>query len=371
MMRGDISRQTNAPIAAKSELTEEIKRLALSLGFARVGVAQADSAALEHDRRRLLSWLEAGHHASMSYLAKSAHVRCDPAHASMLPGVRTIVVLAAPYPRPRPAHGPARGCVAGYAQGRDYHDVLYKKVRKVSAFLRQRGYRSRCSVDSMPVLERAWARIAGLGFIGKNCCLIVPGFGSYVFLSTVLTNAELRPDEPLKRDCGQCDVCLQHCPTGALLDGYLLDARKCISYLTGVCRESIPDDLKALIGDRLLGCDACQQYCPYNASLPATQNTDCAFSDRIFADLFDAERILRMDEQTFNERSRGSALRKVGRERMARNAAIVLGNSGDRKFCDLLPEVGRVDPSALVRDAANWAARAIADRKTPNRVSHL
>jgi epoxyqueuosine reductase len=346
-----------------SELTHEVKRFARSLGFARVGVANAECSALEADGRYFRAWLEAGYHGSMSHLERSVEVRCNPAHPSMLADVKSVLVLAASYAQQDRENTGAKGRFARYARGRDYHNILYKRVKKIAALLRQYGFRSRCSVDSMPVLERAWARKAGLGFIGKNCCLIVPGLGSYVFLATVLTTAELVPDEPIKRDCGQCEICLKHCPTGALLSEYLLDARRCISYLTGVHRGPIPSEFRSRIGDRMLGCDACQEACPYNFSENNDRDTssvlltDCAWKE------FDADAVLQMDDATFTQNARATVMRKTGRESMARNAAIVLGNSADSKYRDILLKVARTDPSQVVRDAAAWAVRNLSHEK--------
>jgi len=228
----------------------------------------------------------------------------------MLAGVKSILVLAAPYERQDQDGFPARGRIARYARGRDYHDLLYKRIKKIAALLRERGQRSRCSVDSMPVMERAWARIAGVGFIGKNCCLIVPGLGSYVFLATVLTTAELCPDEPLGQSCGQCEICLKRCPTGALLAPYRIDARGCISYLTGVHRGPIPIALRRPIGDRLLGCDACQEGCPYNRSGTIAQEADNPLTADTHWSAFDAEAILGMDEESFCKNARATVMPK-------------------------------------------------------------
>lgn len=344
------------------KLTLEVRQFAQGLGFTRTGVARTERSALETDSRRFRSWIEAGFHGSMTYLEKSANVRCDPAHPSMLDGVRSVLVLAAPYARSNREIRRTQGRFARYTRGRDYHNILYKRVKKIAALLRKHGYQSRCSVDSMPVLERAWARKAGLGFIGKNCCLIVPGLGSYVFLAAVLTTAELDPDEPLKRNCGRCAICLKHCPTHALLSEYRLDARRCISYLTGVHRGPIPYEFRSPIGDRILGCDACQEPCPYNRSERNDRITDSVLTTDSAWNEYDADAILQMDDATFSEKARGTVMRKTGRESIARNAAIVLGNSGESKYRDILLKAAQNDPSEVVRDAAAWAARSIANK---------
>jgi len=342
-----------------SDLTHEVRQFARDLGFIRVAVARAQRSTIEKESRQFRSWIEAGYHGSMTYLEKSAQVRCDPANPSMLTGVKSVLVLAAGYTRLEQETSRVQGRFARYARGRDYHNILYKRVKKIAALLRRYGYHSRCSVDSMPVLERAWARNAGLGFIGKNCCLIVPGFGSYVFLATALTTAELVPDRRLEQDCGQCDICLKHCPTGALQSEYRLDARKCISYLTGVHRGPIPTEYRSQISDRILGCDACQEVCPCNRPEYNDGDSDIELlTDRVWTG-FDADAILQMDDETFARNTRATVIRKVGRERMARNAAIVLGNSGEPMYRDLLLKTVRSDPSEVVRDAAAWAARVV------------
>ncbi len=346
-----------------SKLTHEVKQFARGLGFARAAVARAERSALEADSRHFREWLEAGCHGSMTYLQRSVEVRCDPGHRSMLNGVRSVLVLAASYARQGGGSTGTVGEFARYARGRDYHNILYKRVKKIAALLRQYGHRSRCSVDSMPVLERAWARYAGLGFIGKNCCLIVPGLGSYLFLATVLTTAELDPDEPLEQDCGQCDICLKRCPTNALLSEYRLDARRCISYLTGVHRGPIPNAFRSQIGNRILGCDACQDACPYNLSENNERGTDSVLLTDNAWNGFEADAILQMDDETFAQNARATVMRKTGRESMARNAAIILGNTRDPKYRDLLLKVARSDPSEVVRDSAAWAARNISRGK--------
>ncbi len=309
-------------------LDGEVRRRMEELGFARVGIARAE--ALEPEGDQLRAWLAAGRQGQMDWMERTADVRADPRHPGMVEGAVSVVVGAFPYAREADRVGPAPGRVARYARGRDYHNVLSKRLRKVVAFLRERGHEARFSVDSRPVLERAWAERAGLGFVGKNSCLIVPGLGSHVFLATVVTTAELRVDAPIKRRCGTCRACLDACPTDAFVGPRELDARRCISYLTIEHEGTIPPEHADQMGDWIFGCDACQDVCPYNrTSLPDPAATEPFAPHRRFQDV-DAEALLAMDEPTYLRWAEGSPLRRAGLERMQRNARIVLANGKRR-----------------------------------------
>jgi epoxyqueuosine reductase len=336
-------------------LSGEIKALALELGFARVGIANA--AELPEDAERLRAWLAADHHGQMAYMAETAQVRADPRHPDMMPSARSVIVVATAYAR-APALGPlpGGGRVARYAQGRDYHPVLYDRLRALKRKLRDAGATARACVDSMPVLERAWAVRAGLGFIGKNACLIVPGLGSHVLLSAVLTSAELVPDVPMKERCGSCRLCLDACPTNAFVAARTLDARKCIAYLTIEHEGSIAPGLRDGMGAWLFGCDVCQDVCPYNRAEPPQPIAADPHAPRDRLRELGTEDFLNMDEAVFDRYTRGTALRRAGREGMARNAAVVLGNAGDKRHLPLLEKVAARDESEVVREAAAWAS---------------
>lgn len=342
--------------------TAELKAFARALGFARVGVARAGPLDPEGDRLR--AWVAEGRHGEMSWMADTVEVRADPGHPGMLPGAHSVVAMAAPYAREdRGVVGPSPGRVARYARGRDYHNVLGKRVRKLVRRLRDGGYEARASVDAMPVLERAWAQRAGIGFIGKNSCLIVPGLGSHVLLACVVTTADLEPDEPMSARCGACRACLDACPTDAFIEARRLDARRCIAYLTIEHRGAVPEELRSHMGDWVFGCDACQDVCPYNrTSVPPEEVTAAFASDGRLAST-SAEALLAMDEAAFAEWSRGSPLKRPGRSGMARNAATVLGNVGGRYHLRVLLRVAERDPDADVREAARWAARRIEARE--------
>jgi epoxyqueuosine reductase len=333
----------------------EIKRLAFELGFARVGIARAE--ALSEDGQRLRAWLAAGHHGQMAYMQENVEVRSDPRHSGMLPSACSVIVLATAYTRSRALEGPAPGRIARYAQGRDYHPVLYDRTRPLRRYLQAAGEQVRACVDTLPTLERAWAARAGVGFVGKNACVIVPGIGSHVLLSLLITSAELEPDAPLRERCGGCRLCLDVCPTRAFVAPKQLDARRCISYLTIEHDGAIDESLRADMGPWLFGCDACQDVCPFNRgrAVPHGPSGPDHFAPRERLAELGAEDFLAMDEACFDRYSRGSPLRRAGRESMARNAAIVLGNSRERRYLPVLARAAERDPSEVVRDAARWA----------------
>lgn len=333
-------------------LTAALRARAAELGFARTGVAAAGPLAPEAQHLRV--WLADGCHGTMAYMARTEAVRVDPCHPGMLPEARSVLVLVTPYARVEPPRGPAPGRVARYAQGRDYHNVLHRRLRKLTVLLREAGHAARASVDTMPVMERAWAQRAGIGFIGKNCCLIVPGLGSHVFLSAIVTSAELVADEPMAERCGRCTRCLDACPTEAFRQPRSLDARRCISYLTIEHRGPIELGLRQGVGDWLFGCDVCQDVCPYNATAPAPPQATAPFAAGEQFEM-DAEALLGMDAASFDRHFEGSPLRRAGRDGMARNAAIVLGNVRPRRSLPVLREAAEADPSEVVREAARWA----------------
>jgi epoxyqueuosine reductase len=344
-----------------SDLKARLSSRASELGFQRLGVASAEPLGVEAERLR--DWLHAGRHGEMGYMAETAEVRANPRHSGMLPSARSIVIMATAYARSEPPAGPAPGRVARYAQGRDYHNILLKRVRKLAAMLRTEGHLARVGVDSMPLYERAWAQRAGLGFIGKNCCLIVPGLGSHVLLSTLVTSAVLEPDAPIKERCGECRACLDVCPTRAFVGPRELDARRCISYLTIEQRGSIPRELREGMGSWLFGCDACQDVCPFNRTRPRPEAETTPFATHARFHEHDASALLTMDEAQFVAYADGSPIKRPGRVGMARNAAVVLGNVGERRHLHVLESAAREHDSPLVRETADWAAREIRKRE--------
>lgn len=358
---------SGTPSEGSTALRSELETAARSLGFVRFGVARA--VPLETEGERLRVWLERGYHGSMKWMETTAEVRADPSHEGMLPGSLSVVVLVTPYgARAGIGEREGLGRIARYAQGRDYHTVLRKRLRKLVALLRGQGFQARASVDSLPVFERAWAERAGVGFVGKNCCLIVPGLGSHVFLSTLVTDASLPNDAPMKSRCGSCRLCLDACPTEAFVEPRSLDARKCISYLTIEHRESMPAELEEQVGPWLFGCDVCQDVCPYNHGRgDSLEDTEHAAQPDAFAPHprfvgLGADAWLTMDQDAFAAHTEASPLRRPGRDSMARNAAVVLGNVGERRHLVVLDKAHQTDRSEQVREAAARASRRLLAR---------
>ena len=345
------------------DLTEDLKQRVIALGFARVGVAKAEP--LHPETAQLSAWVRQSHHGSMDYMARTADVRCDPTHAGMLPQAQSIVVAAASYGggSPNPDLGP--GKIARYAHGRDYHAVLHRRLDKVARWLRQCGFATRCAIDRLPVLERAWAQRAGVGFIGKNCCLIVPGLGSHVLIATLITAAPLRADMPIQSGCGTCRRCLDACPTEAFVAPHQLDAKRCISYLTIEHRGAIDESLRGRIGDWFFGCDACQDACPYNhGKAQQSAAVDGLGPDARWSQLTAAD-FLSQPAEEVSQWLVGSALRRAGPESLARNAAMVLANTGDRRHLPVLHQAANSHASAVVREAASVAALQLESRAEP------
>ena len=340
-------------MSQNAQLTARIKAEAEAVGFARVGVAQAG--ALDEEGMHLDAWLAAGRHGQMSWMATTAAVRKDPRDPNMLENAKSVIVMAAPYVRRNAYEGPPPARIAKYAVGRDYHNVLTKKGRKVARVLQEAGFIARVAVDSKPVFERAWAERAGVGFVGKNCCLIVPGVGSHAFLACVVTTAPLSPNEPMSRRCGSCTLCLDACPTRAFSGSRSLDARKCISYLTIEHRGAIPAAHRKALGPWAFGCDVCQDICPYNQTSGAADGSLDAFEPGDRWTGVDAAGLLQMTEDRFRAWAEGSPVKRAQHEGLARNMALVLGNRGEEIHLPVLDEARRNHPSEVVREAAEWA----------------
>ena len=298
-------------------LTESVKALASELGFDLVAVGPAGPP--EHGPA-LRRWVEAGHAATMGYLARRQEERLDPAH--LLPGVRSVVCVALNYYQGE-AVDPSWKPVARYAWGRDYHDVIAPRLDRLAEHLHHAaGARSRGYVDTGPVLERDLAARAGLGWIGKNTMLLHPRLGSWFFIGVVLTTAELAHDQPLADRCGSCRACLDACPTGAFVAPYVLDARRCVSYLTIEHRGDIEPERRAGMAGWQFGCDVCQDVCPWNGKAPVTTATD--FEPQ--APFPGAAAIAGMDDATLRRWFAGSALLRAKPSGLRRNALIYLEN---------------------------------------------
>lgn len=343
--------------SARDRLVLEAKRL----GFEAIGFARAD-APLEADFARYEAFLAAGKHGEMGWLATlpEARRRLDGEH--ILPGARTVICLARRYGRPEEEEAsdpPLAQRIARYARGRDYHNGLRKKLRKLAALARtlEEGARARPLCDEEPILERAWAARAGLGFVGKNGLLIVPGVGSLVLLGEVVTTLAIDPDPPIPERCGACTRCLDACPTSAFDAPFVLDPRRCIAYLTIEHRGPIADP--AAIGGRLFGCDDCQTVCPFNGArgrrrdVEARHRPDERWGQREITEL------LALDDDGFVRLREGSAVGRATRVGLARNAAIVLGNdpaAAPRPAALVaLERAAQAHDAPIVRAAATWA----------------
>jgi epoxyqueuosine reductase len=327
-------------------LTAAVKGRALELGFDRVAVGPAGPA--EH-AGRFDAWLEAGYAAGMDYLARTRVERGDPER--LLPGCRAVVTVALAY-GPRDDDPSWQG-VSRYARGRDYHDVMRPGLAALVDYLRQAGgadVTSRAAVDTSAVLERDLAARAGLGWIGKNTNLIAVGAGSYFFIGSVLTTAALVPDGPAPDHCGTCTACLEACPTQAFVGPWVLDARRCLAYLTIEHRGDVADEWKPAMRDWLFGCDVCQEVCPWNRKAPPAREPALAPTQPLPS----LAALVTMDEAAFRARFRRTAMSRAKRAGVARNAALILGNRGDQ---DAEPALCRAldDPDEGVRAAAAWA----------------
>ncbi len=342
-------------------LEARLKTEARRLGFEPVGIAPASPA---DDFDRLSDWLASGFAGEMDYLNRHAAARRHP--SAVLPEVRSVVMVGLNYQTESVPAGEgetpaARGRVARYARGPDYHDVLRDRLKQLLAWLRRERpeCRGRGVVDTAPLLERDFARRAGLGWLGKNTMLINKRLGSYLFLGALLVDVELRPDEPFAaRHCGTCTACLDACPTRAFVGPGLLDARRCISYLTIELRTEVPEDLRTGLGDWVFGCDVCQEVCPWNRKAPPAT----AFPVRADLESLDLLELLGLSEEEFRVRFHGTALTRPKRAGLLRNAALVLGNHGGAAA---LPALRRAldDPEPLVREAARWAVAQIEARQ--------
>lgn len=342
-------------ISSRLSVEARLKQHAQTLGFALTGIAAAAPAdGFVH----LADWLARGFAGEMHYMHRQRDARRDP--AAVLPEVRSVVMVALSY-APTDAALPdgLHGKVARYAGGLDYHDVLRGKLNELLAWVQTErpGTQGRGVVDTAPLLERDFARRAGLGWFGKNTMLIHKRLGSYTLLGALLLDCVLQPDEPFATNhCGTCTRCLDACPTDAFAGPFQLDARRCISYLTIELRGTIPTDLRRGIGEWVFGCDVCQEVCPWNRKAPP--GAEPALAPAAVGRTLDLIELLGLSEAEFRERFRDTALWRSRRRGVLRNAAIVLGNRGDVRALPAL-EQALSDPEPLVREAAQWAIEQI------------
>lgn len=334
-----------------ARLTAALKAEAARLGFALAGACPAVTPTGIH---RFQEWLTAGYAGEMEYLASRQAAYEHPRH--VLEGARSLLLLAMNYrtAEPQPA-APGQGRISRYAWGGDYHDLIHERLRRLVDFLRERspGAAVRGVVDTAPLLEREFAQLAGLGWIGKNTLLLNRRLGSWFFLAALATDAALEYDEPHAADhCGACRACLDACPTQAFVAPYVLDSRRCISYLTIELRGGPPEELRSGIGDWLLGCDVCQEVCPWNRRAPASDEP--AFQPAEGENPLDLVGLFDLDDEAFRRRFRHTPLWRPKRRGMLRNAAIVLGNQRyPPAVAALMRGLNDVEP--VVRGACAWA----------------
>ncbi|MBI2867251.1 MAG: tRNA epoxyqueuosine(34) reductase QueG [Chloroflexi bacterium] len=341
--------------------TSEVRRLAARLGFDLVGVTSA--APFAQDEHVALQRLRDGLMDGLPWYTESRVRRgCHPQRH--MPAARSVIALAVNYYTAGPAHGLSKGAshttplvgrVSRYAWGEDYHRIIRAKLKRFAEGLRALGAsQTYVSVDTGPMLDRAVAARAGVGWSGKNANLLTPRFGSWVFLAEVVTDLGLPEDKPLSKSCGRCTACIPACPTGAIVAPHVVDNRRCISYLTIECRGPIPRGLRSLMGDWVFGCDICQDVCPVNLR-HATESAEPAFRPRdAMRYRPDLLRVLSMGEDDFQRVYSGSPIKRAKLTGLKRNVCVALGNIGDRRAVPALARALR-EESPLVRGHAAWA----------------
>jgi epoxyqueuosine reductase len=330
----------------------QIKALARECGFELAGIARAEP--LPDDSRRYLNWVDRGMAGAMGYLAdRRAHVRTDP--KLLLASARSIICVAklynGPESRSTEMNEAERGWISRYAWGDDYHEVLRRGLETLAAKLGA-DHEYKICVDTAPLLERSYARQAGLGWIGKNTCLINQEIGSWVFLGEIVTSLDIEPDSPPSPDrCGTCTRCIDACPTQAIApEGYEIDARRCIPYFTIELHGAAPEDLRPAIGQHIFGCDICQDVCPWNSRAPLAQEP--AFEPRHFAPPL--EDLAALGEDDFRAVFHSSPIRRAKYAGFLRNVAIAMGNSRLEKFREPLERLAALE-NPLVAEHARWA----------------
>jgi epoxyqueuosine reductase len=334
-------------------LTDRIKSYALTLGFDLVGVTPATP---PPHGAAYTEWAAQGYAGEMTYLTRHPEKREDP--RTLLPGAQSILLVAMNYHSPPSevhAEPAPAGVVARYARGMDYHEVMKRKLEDLLAFVRteaRKPVQARIYVDTGPVLERDFAVRAGLGWYGKHTNLIHKRLGSWLLLGEILTDLELAYDRPATDHCGTCTRCIEACPTEAILAPYVLDARRCIAYLTIELKGSIPEARRAWIGNRIFGCDDCQEVCPWNRRAPVTG--EAAFYPRPLTDSPSLIALLQLTPDAFRHHFKGSPIKRAKRRGLLRNVAVALGNSGDPGAVPALTDA-LADEEPLVRGHAAWA----------------
>jgi epoxyqueuosine reductase len=359
-----------------ADMRAQVAALAREIGFDLCRFAKAETPEHAADFR---DWLDRGEAGEMNYLARNPQRRCDPRR--VLPDAQTVIVLALNYFQgARKTHpveagvSPAvarqeiaadtaasttTGRIARYAWGDDYHRLIEKKLAAIDQFLRQRGGRQKCYVDTGPMLERDHAATAGIGWHGKSTMLLNRDFGTWFFLAEILTTLEFAPDTAQKNHCGRCTRCIDACPTGAITAPHQVDARRCISYLTIELKGPIPLELRPMIGDRIYGCDDCLDACPWNRFAKVSRETAFAMGPEIAA--MKLRDYLSLDDDKFRRLFRNSPIKRTKRRGLLRNVCVALGNVGT---ADDLPalEKAAADAEPLIEEHAQWAIERVKER---------
>jgi len=337
-------------------LARDIRTWGRELGFADTGIS---GIALEQAERQLLQWLGKGYHGDMDYMAVHGSKRTRP--AELVPGTTSVITARLPYWPSEAAiasdvlNDPALAYISRYALGRDYHKVLRERLQKLAARIEAAigPFVYRVFTDSAPVMEVALASQTKLGWRGKHTLLLNRETGSYFFLGEIYVGLPLPPDEAASAHCGTCSACLDACPTKAFVAPYVLDARRCISYLTIEHKDNIPEELRPLMGNRIYGCDDCQLVCPWNREAANAGLAD--FDPRHGLDASALVELFSWDEATFLKRMEGSAIRRIGHDRWLRNIAVALGNAPTSPETIAALEARKHHPSGLVREHVDWA----------------
>ena len=343
-------------------LTDKIKARARDLGFQLVGVAPVG---VVPELSFYRDWAAAGYAGEMAYLTRDLDRRTS--IAAIVPGARSVLVCGMIYHTDQPhtldIDDAEAGWISRYAWGDDYHDVLRKRLEELRACLEQGSpgpVVSRVYVDTGPVVERVIAKYAGLGWFGKNTCLINEKLGSWFFIGEIITDVELDYDQPVADLCGTCRRCIDACPTGALLAPYVLDSRRCISYLTIEHRGSMPEELRARLGRHVFGCDICQDVCPWNQGAPTCSEPSCQARPGLVAPKL--EELAGLDDEAFRQRFRRSPVKRAKWRGLLRNVAVAMGNSGLKKFVPSLERLSGCKDD-LLAEHARWALRRLASRE--------
>jgi epoxyqueuosine reductase len=346
----------HSTIQQPDQLAAAVRDWATELGFQQLGIT---STSLAEDEVRLNAWLAQDYHGEMGYMSRHGTKRSRP--EELVPGTLRVISVRMNYLPAEPnspvelLDHPNRAYVSRYALGRDYHKLMRRRLQQLADRITTAsgpfGYRA--FVDSGPVLEKPLARNAGLGWIGKHTNLINKDAGSWFFLGELLTDLPLPADEPATEHCGTCSVCIDVCPTDAIVAPFKLDARRCISYLTIELKGSVPQELRPLIGNRVYGCDDCQLFCPWNKFAQPTSEDD--FAPRHGLDTAELTDLFSWNEEEWLAKMAGSAIRRIGYEQWLRNIAIALGNAATSAAIVAALETRADDPSALVCEHVAWA----------------